>query len=87
MSNNKSQGFGTKLVHAGEAADPVTGAVAPVLVRSKTFQQPEFGVESKWQYSRGKNPTRSILERKLEALVGDGQATVFGSGDAYTQTR
>ncbi|MDB5171159.1 MAG: putative cystathionine gamma-synthase, partial [Candidatus Saccharibacteria bacterium] len=68
--NLKHQGFGTKLVHGGEAPDPLTGAIAPVLVRTKTFQQPVFGVESKWQYSRGKNPTRSILERKLETLVG-----------------
>ncbi|MBW3568621.1 PLP-dependent aspartate aminotransferase family protein [Candidatus Parcubacteria bacterium] len=77
-------GIGTRLVHGGQPADPITGAVAPVLIRSKTFQQPTFGVESKWQYSRGKNPTRSILERRLESLAGDGKATVFGSGDAAT---
>jgi cystathionine beta-lyase len=82
MSHN--QGLGTKLVHGGEAPDPATGAIAPILVRSKTFRQPTFGVEAKWQYSRGQNPTRSILERKLEALAGGGQATVFGSGDAAT---
>ena len=84
MSNNKTQGLGTKLVHGGEKPDPQTGAIAPILVRTKTFQQPVFGVESKWQYSRGQNPTRSILERKLEALVGAGQAAVFASGDAAT---
>ncbi len=84
MSNNKQLGLGTKLVHGGEVPDPLTGAIAPVLVRTKTFQQPVFGVESKWQYSRGKNPTRSILEEKLEVLAGDGRATVFGSGDAAT---
>jgi cystathionine gamma-lyase len=78
------QGLGTKLVHGGEAPDPTTGAIAPVLIRTKTFRQPTFGVEAKWQYSRGKNPTRSILERKLEVLAGDGRATVFGSGDAAT---
>jgi cystathionine beta-lyase/cystathionine gamma-synthase len=84
MSQQKSQGLGTKLVHAGEPADPLTGAVAPVLVRSKTFRQPVFGEEASFQYSRGKNPTRNILERKLEALAGAGRATVFGSGDAAT---
>jgi cystathionine beta-lyase/cystathionine gamma-synthase len=84
MSEGKNLGLGTKLVHGGETPDPLTGAIAPVLVRTKTFQQPVFGVESKWQYSRGKNPTRSILERKLESLAGDGKATVFGSGDAAT---
>ena len=84
MSSLATHGIGTKLVHGGEDADPHTGAIAPILVRSKTFHQPEFGVESKWQYSRGKNPTRSILEKKLEHLVGEGKATVFGSGDAAT---
>jgi cystathionine gamma-lyase len=84
MSNINALGLGSKLVHGGEAPDPTTGAIAPVLIRTKTFRQPEFGVESKWQYSRGKNPTRSILERKLEILAGGGKATVFGSGDAAT---
>ncbi len=84
MSKRQRLGIGTRLVHGGQAPDPLTGAVAPVLVRTKTFQQPVFGVESNWQYSRCKNPTRSILERQLESLVGDGQATVFGSGDAST---
>lgn len=80
----KQHGIGTRLVHGGQSPDPLTGAIAPVLVRTKTFQQPVFGVESKWQYSRAANPTRSILERQLESLVGDGQATVFGTGDAAT---
>lgn len=84
MSNNTNYGLGTNLVHGGEAPDPLTGAVAPVLVRSKTFQQPVFGEESAWQYSRGKNPTRQILQDKLEVLTGGGHATVFGSGDAAT---
>jgi cystathionine gamma-lyase len=84
MSKQSLQGIGTKLVHGGETPDPITGAVAPVLVRTKTFRQPVFGQESAWMYSRGKNPTRTILENKLEALLGEGKATVFGSGDAAT---
>ncbi len=75
-------GFGTLAVHAGEKPDPLTGAVAPILVRSKTFAQAEFGVESEFQYSRGKNPTRAKLEEKLAALEGGGQASVYGSGVA-----
>ncbi len=84
MSKPPALGIGTRLVHGGQTPDPLTGAIAPVLVRSKTFQQPIFGEESKWQYSRCKNPTRSVLERQLESLVGEGWATVFGSGDAAT---
>jgi len=81
MKNN-TRGFATKLVHAGELPDKETGAIAPVLVRSKTFAQKEFGVESEFQYSRGKNPTRVRLEEKLVALEGGGEASVYGSGVA-----
>lgn len=80
MNKNKNYGFATRAVHAGELPDKETGAVAPVLVRSKTFAQKDFGVESTFEYSRGKNPTRVKLEEKLEALEGGGQATVFASG-------
>ncbi|MDE1846299.1 MAG: PLP-dependent transferase [Candidatus Micrarchaeota archaeon] len=69
----------TNLIHAGEKPDKETGAIAPVLVRTKTYRQ-QFGKPSKWQYSRGQNPTRSILEEKLAALEGGGKATVYGSG-------
>ncbi len=74
--------FSTRLIHSGEAPDKETGAVAPILVRSKTFAQKEFGIESEFQYSRGKNPTRKKLEEKLVELEGDGQATVYASGIA-----
>jgi len=71
-------------VHGGEKADKLTGAVAPPLIRSKTYRQ-VFGEEAPWKYSRGTNPTRAILERKLEAITGDvGSATVFASGVAAT---
>ena len=69
-------------VHAAEAPDPATGAVAPVLIRSKTFAQKEFGGDPQFQYSRGKNPTRLQLEEKLASLEGGGKAVTFGSGVA-----
>ncbi len=88
MSNHNSQysqlsqSFNTLAVHAGEKPDPRTGAIAPILVRSKTFAQKEFGKDSEYQYSRGKNPTRAQLEEKLAILEGGGKATVFGTGVA-----
>lgn len=75
-------GFSTKLIHGGEKPDKETGAIAPVLVRSKTFAQKEFGAESEFQYSRGRNPTRKKLEEKLVELEGGGQASVYASGVA-----
>lgn len=76
----RGEGFGTLLVHAGELPDRETGAVAPALIRTKTFAQKEFGIEGEFQYSRGKNPTRLKLEEKLAALEGGGFASVFSSG-------
>lgn len=70
------------MIHSGEEPDKETGAVAPILVRSKTFAQKEFGIESEFQYSRGRNPTRKKLEDKLVDLEGGGQATVYASGVA-----
>ncbi|MEK9175422.1 MAG: PLP-dependent transferase, partial [Patescibacteria group bacterium] len=80
MKKHREWQFSTKAIHSGESPDKETGAVAPVLVRTKTFAQKEFGVESEFKYSRGNNPTRSKLEQKLAALEGDGMATVFASG-------
>lgn len=70
----------TLFVRGGENPDPLTGALAPVLIRSKTYKQPEFGKKARWEYARGQNPTRSLLEEKLVALEGIGYATVFSSG-------
>jgi len=75
--------LGSALIHGGEKPDPITGAVAPNLVRTKTYKQKEFGGEAEYQYSRGKNPTRTALELKLQAVEGPGTyATVFSSGVA-----
>ncbi|MEI6731535.1 MAG: PLP-dependent aspartate aminotransferase family protein [archaeon] len=69
----------TQFIHGGESPDPLTGAVAPTLVRSKTYRQ-EFGKKAEFQYARGNNPTRKILENKLASIEGKGYATVFSSG-------
>jgi cystathionine beta-lyase/cystathionine gamma-synthase len=92
------QNICTLLVHAGEKPDPVTGSVAPVIVRSKTYKQKQFRVEAEYQYGRGKNPTRAALEEKLADIEsscrgsspsdgtqksdGNFKATVFASGNA-----
>lgn len=84
--HKKQQGFSTKLIHSGEKPAETNGAVAPILVRSKTFAWKGFDADPEFKYSRGKNPTRAILENKLVALenvpVGECFATVFSSGVA-----
>jgi len=77
--------FSTVAVHAAEPPDKLTRAVAPILVRSKTFAQ-TFGVEQTYQYSRGNNPTRNQLADKLAILDGGKYASVYASGNAATAT-
>lgn len=76
MSNNIS----TLFVHAGEKPDSITGALAPPLIRTKTYKQPEFGKKAQWEYSRGQNPTREILQDKLAEIEGGGDCIACASG-------
>lgn len=70
----------TLFVHAGERPDSLTGALAPPLIRTKTYKQPEFGVKATWEYARGQNPTRTILQEKLSAIESGGDAIACASG-------
>jgi len=71
----------TLAIHAGRHADPTTGAIAPPLYLSTTFeQQPDRGYE----YTRTGNPNRRMLEECLEALEGGEVAIAFSSGSAAT---
>jgi cystathionine beta-lyase/cystathionine gamma-synthase len=80
MAITKNASFATKLIHGGEKPDPITGAVAPNLVRSKTFAQQNIGEKGLYEYSRGKNPTRDILENKIAEICDAQFATVFATG-------
>jgi cystathionine gamma-lyase len=80
MTNFKQHAFSTKLIHAGESPDLETGAVAPILVRSKTYAQYGIGEKGQYEYSRAKNPTRDILEEKIANISGGQFATVYATG-------
>jgi cystathionine gamma-synthase len=73
----------TLAVHAGAAPDPATGAVAPPIHLSTTF---EHGPESEnlrgYSYIRENNPTQVRLEEALAAIEGGEAALVFASGMA-----
>ena len=79
-NNNPHLSYETLFVHAGEKPDPLTGAVAPPLIRTKTYKQSEFGKKAQWEYARGQNPTRHILQEKLAAIEGGGNAIACASG-------
>jgi cystathionine gamma-synthase len=76
-------GFETHLIHAGQEADPVTGAVVPPIYQVSTYLQDGVGgLRSGYEYSRTGNPTRTALEECLAALEGGSQALAFASGMA-----
>ncbi len=76
--------FRTRAVHAGNSADPQTGAVVRPIHVASTFVQPGAGEWGAFDYSRSGNPTRSATEETLASLEGGIGALCFASGMAAT---
>ncbi|MDP9884696.1 cystathionine gamma-synthase [Sinomonas atrocyanea] len=77
----KTTGFNTRAVHAGQEFEPRTGAVVPPLHFSSTYAQDGIGgLRSGYEYGRGGNPTRDALQEQLAALEGGSHAYSFSSG-------
>ena len=77
----------TAAIHAGQAADPHTGAVIPPLHLSTTFVQDGIGgLRQGYEYGRSGNPTRDALQAQLAALEGGTHAYSFASGLAAEDT-
>ncbi len=75
------QSFETLAIHAGQAADPRTGAVVPPIHQVSTYKQDGVGgLRGGYEYSRSANPTRSALEENLAALEGGRRGLAFASG-------
>ena len=75
----------TIAVHAGHEVDAATGAVAPAIHPSTTFERAPDGAYPRGHlYSRNSNPNRSALEACLAALEGGAAAAAFASGSAAT---
>jgi len=73
--------FATRAIHAGQAADPRTGAIIPPIYQSSTHVQDGIGnFREGYEYNRAGNPTRSALETQLAALEGGVKALSFASG-------
>ena len=75
--------FETLVVHAGNAPETVTGAVAPPLHLSTTYARDAQGVPPAGHtYIRDSNSTQAQLEEALAPLEGGEAALVFASGMA-----
>ncbi|MEO4048619.1 PLP-dependent aspartate aminotransferase family protein [Pseudomonas sp. CAU 1711] len=78
--------FATRVIHAGQAPDPSTGALMPPIYANSTYAQASPGVHQGLDYGRSHNPTRWALERCVADLEGGAQAFAFASGLAAIAT-
>jgi cystathionine gamma-synthase len=73
-------GFETRAIHAGQPADPSTGAVVVPITLATTFAQREVGGAAPYEYARSDNPTRAALEACVASLEGAAHGFAFASG-------
>ena len=71
----------TLLIRAGADVDPTTGAIAPPIHLSTTFEHGPAGESPQgFSYIRDDNPTQARLEEALAVVEGGEAALVFASG-------
>lgn len=76
----------SKIVHVGVSSDPVTGAISTPIYQNATFCHPALGQSTGFDYSRTKNPTRSVVEKAIADLEGGAAGFAFASGMAAITT-
>ena len=72
--------FATRSIHAGQPAEPATGALVAPIFQTSTYEQSAPGVHQGFDYSRTNNPSRARLEHVLAELEAVNYAAVFASG-------
>jgi cystathionine gamma-synthase/cystathionine gamma-lyase len=72
--------FATRAIHAGQDADPATGATIVPIYATSTYTQTAVGEHKGFDYSRVANPTRNALETQLAALEEASHCVAFASG-------
>jgi cystathionine gamma-lyase len=80
MDAENSHGFATRAIHAGQDADPATGATVVPIYATSTYTQEAPGHHKGYEYSRSGNPTRTALETCLAALEEGERGLAFASG-------
>src|SRR3989442_15497132 len=82
----RAHGFATLAIHAGQDADPATGATVVPIYATSTYTQEAPGKHKGYEYSRTGNPTRAALEACLAELEGGAHGLAFSSGSAAHAT-
>lgn len=76
----------TRAIHAGQEADPSTGAIMTPIYATSTYVQKSPGKHLGYEYSRTKNPTRTAYEACMASLECGAQGFGFASGMAAIAT-
>jgi cystathionine gamma-lyase len=76
----RTMGFATRAIHAGQPADPATGATIFPIYQTSTYTQAGLGDNKGFEYSRSGNPTRAALEQCLASLESAQWGLAFASG-------
>lgn len=79
------QSINTRLVQLGNQSDPRTGAVNPPLHFSTAYKHDGLGLSTGYDYTRTKNPTRTILEEGIANLENGDRGYACSSGMAAIQ--
>jgi cystathionine beta-lyase len=85
MKNEKDD-MATRVIHAGQEADPLTGAVMTPIYATSTYKQASPGSHKGYEYSRTKNPTREAYEKCVADLESGREGFAFASGMAAIAT-
>jgi O-acetylhomoserine (thiol)-lyase len=88
--SDQALGFATRCLHAGHEPDPETGASAPPIYQTTSYEFADADTAAELYalkgeddvYSRFDNPTVAVLERRLAALHGGTEACATASGMA-----
>lgn len=72
----------TRVIHAGQAPDPTTGAIMTPIYTTSTYVQKSPGDHLGFEYSRTHNPTRRAWEACLADLEEGSHGFAFASGMA-----
>ena len=85
-SSSNNLRFATRAIHAGQAPDPATGAIATPIYATSTYVQASPGKHQGFEYARSQNPTRFAYEDCVANLESGHAGFAFASGLAASAT-
>ncbi|KUG25709.1 cystathionine gamma-lyase [hydrocarbon metagenome] len=78
-------GFQTDAVHAGQTAEPLSGAITIPIYQTSTYHQEELGKHKGYEYGRTHNPTREAMEKNVATLEKGKYGIAYSSGLSSVQ--